>query len=321
MQIIKILYEIKKRLINKFILKRPDFSEKRIFLEGLNNQAIIRKKNQIYNLKDVEYSVFSQFGDDGIIDWIVQKIPSIEKKFIEIGVQDSWESNTRFLLKSENWSGVLIDSSKNDINKIKTQRIYWQHDIKAYQLMVNKDNINNFLTKNLKPSFKNVGLLSIDIDGVDYWILEQLDVIKPTIVVCEYNSLFGNIHKISVLYDENFERTKKHYSNLYFGASIKALISLMEKKGYNFLGTNSAGINAYFLKSDLFPILDSKIEKKTIFQSKVRESLDKKGCLTFNDRIDRIRTIENLKVYDFDEKKEKHLKDYTNLYTGDWLNN
>ena len=126
---------------------------------------------------------------------------------------------------------------------------------------------------------------------------------------------------MSVLYDENFERTNKHYSNLYFGASIKALISLMEKKGYNFLGTNSAGINAYFLKSDLFNILDSKIEKKTIFQSKVRESLDKTGCLTFNDRIDRIKTIEDLKVYDFDEKKEKYLKDYKNLYTEDWLNN
>ncbi len=319
MQIIKILHEIKKRLINKFVLKRPDFSEKRIFLEGLNNQARIRKKNQIYNLKDAEYSVFSQFGDDGIIDWIVQKIPSIEKKFIEIGVQDYWESNTRFLLKSENWSGVLIDSSKNDINKIKTQRIYWQHDLRAHQLMVNKDNINNFLTKNLKPNFKNVGLLSIDIDGVDYWILDKLNVIEPSLVICEYNSLFGNIHKMSVLYDENFERTNKHYSNLYFGASIKALISLMEKKGYNFLGTNSAGINAYFLKSDLFSILDSKIEKKTIFQSKVRESLDKKGCLTFNDRIDRIKTIEDLKVYDFDEKKEKQLKDYANLYTGDWL--
>ena len=319
MQIIRILHEIKKRLINKFILKRPDFSEKRIFLEGLNNQARIRKKNQIYSLKDAEYSVFSQFGDDGIIDWIVQKIPSIEKKFIEIGVQDYWESNTRFLLKSENWSGVLIDSSKNDINKIKTQRIYWQHDLRAHQLMVNKDNINNFLTKNLKPNFKNVGLLSIDIDGVDYWILDKLNVIEPSLVICEYNSLFGNIHKMSVLYDENYERTNKHYSNLYFGASIKALISLMEKKGYNFLGTNSAGINAYFLKSDLFSILDSKIEKKTIFQSKVRESLDKKGCLTFNDRIDRIKTIEDLKVYDFDEKKEKQLKDYANLYTGDWL--
>jgi hypothetical protein len=185
--------------------------------------------------------------------------------------------------------------------------------------MVNKDNINNFLTKNLKPNFKNVGLLSIDIDGVDYWILDKLNVIEPSLVICEYNSLFGNIHKMSVLYDENFERTNKHYSNLYFGASIKALISLMEKKGYNFLGTNSAGINAYFLKSDLFSILDSKIEKKTIFQSKVRESLDKKGCLTFNDRIDRIKTIEDLKVYDFDEKKEKQLKDYANLYTGDWL--
>lgn len=321
MSLFRILNEFKKRLINKYILKRPDFSEKKIFLQGLQNQSINRKKDKIFNFKDVEYSVFSQFGDDGIIDWIIQKIPSIRKNFIEIGVQDYWESNTRFLLKSENWSGIIIDSSKKDINLIKTQRIYWQHNLKAYHFMVNKDNINKFLKENLDSSFKDVGLLSIDIDGVDYWILEQINVIKPSVIVCEYNSIFGDVYKISVPYDENFERTKKHYSNLFFGASIKAMISLMENKGYNFLGTNSAGINAYFVRNDLFNFFNSKIQKKTIFQSKIREGLDKKGCLTFDDRIDRIKIIKNQKVFDFDENKEKYLKDYTNLYTKDWFEN
>lgn len=303
------------------MLRRPDFSEKKIFLQGLQNQSITRKLDEIFNLKDVEYSVFSQFGDDGIIDWITHKIPSIEKNFIEIGVQDYWESNTRFLLKSENWSGVIIDSSKKDINKIKTQRVYWQHNLKAYHFMVKKDNINEFLKEKLNSSFKDVGLLSIDIDGVDYWILEKINIIKPSVIVCEYNSIFGDRYKISVPYDENFERKKKHYSNIYFGASIKAMISLMEKKGYNFLGTNSAGINAYFVRNNLFNIFDSKIQKKTIFQSKVRESLDKKGCLTFNDRVDRKETINDQKVFDFDEKKEKYLKEYINLYSKDWEDN
>ena len=82
--------------------------------------------------------------------------------------------------------------------------------------MVNKDNINKFLKENLDSSFKDVGLLSIDIDGVDYWILEQINVIKPSVIVCEYNSIFGDVYKISVPYDENFERTKKHYSNLFW---------------------------------------------------------------------------------------------------------
>ena len=319
MELFKILKELQKRLINKLLLKRPDFSEKRIFLQGKYLQTLNRKKEYIENFKEIEFSVFSQFGDDGIIDWLLYQLPKVKKNFVEIGVQDYWESNTRFLLKSENWSGILIDASSKDINNIKKQRVYWQHDIKALNHMVNKENINQVLIEKIDKSNRDIGLLSIDIDGVDYWILKELEVVKPSLIICEYNSNFGDIHKITVPYEKNFERTKKHYSNLYFGASIKALISLMEKKGYTFLGTNSAGINAYFVINELSSVFNSKIKKRTIFPSKIRESLDKKGNLTYDDLINRIKSIENLKIYDCEENREKYLKEFKNLYTDGWF--
>ncbi len=315
MELIKIFKELQSRLINKFILKRPDFSEKKIFLQGKYLQELKRKKTKIKNFQEVEFSVFSQFGDDGIIDWLIYQLPNIKKKFIEIGVQDYWESNTRFLLKSENWSGILIDSSRRDINKIKRQRIYWQHDLKAYNLMVNKKNINQFFTEKINQKDRDVGLLSIDIDGVDYWILKEIDTIKPSIIVCEYNSIFGDIHELSVLYDENFERQKKHFSNLYFGASIKAMISMLKEKGYYFLGTNSSGINAYFVINDLSNKIKSKIEENSIFLSKIRESLDKEGKLTYEEMFDNKNKIGDLKIYDCQKKQEKILKEYKNLYS------
>ena len=319
MNFFKLLKEIYKRLINRFLFKRPDFSENRIFLQGKILQEKNKDKNKINNLKDVEFSVFSQFGDDGIISWVVNQIPNIKKKFVEIGTQDYWESNTRFLLKSENWSGILVDSSEKDIRKIKQQRIYWQHNLKAYQLMITKENINQFLTDQISAKDKDIGLLSIDIDGNDYWILEEINSIDPTIVVCEFNSIFGDIHKISVLYEKNFVRNKLHYSNLYFGASIKALISLMEKKGYFYIGTNSSGINAFFIKKHLSAKFKTKIQEIKTFPSKVRECLDKNGKLTYEDIFERKKRIENLKIYDFDENKVKLLNEYKTLYTDNWV--
>ena len=233
-------------LLNKYILRKPDFSEKKIFLQGQIIDKLNQKKTRIDYLKDIEFSVFSQFGEDGIISWIVEQIPEIKKVFVEIGTQDYWESNTRFLLKSKRWKGYLIEGSKKYINNIKTQRIYWQHDIKAIQAFVDKDNINSIINKNINE--KDIGLLSIDVDGNDYWILEKIEYLNPTIVVCEYNSIFGDLFKLSVPYNKNFVRNKVHYSNLYFGASIKAMISMMKKKGYIFIGTGSAGVNAFFCK-------------------------------------------------------------------------
>ena len=106
---------------NNKILRRPDFSEKNIFLQGkiLENQ-ILNKKN-ISNLNEVEFSAFSQFGEDGIISWLSNQIPDIKKIFLEIGTQDYWESNTRYLLKSQLWKGYLIEGSKEDEEKLKNK--------------------------------------------------------------------------------------------------------------------------------------------------------------------------------------------------------
>jgi hypothetical protein len=125
---------------------------------------------------------------------------------------------------------------------------------------VTKKNINELILANIHSS-KKIGLLSIDIDGNDYWIWEALNAITPCIVCIEYSSRLGkeNSEVIPKIYDEQFERTKYHYSNIVYGASLKALIELANKKNYFFAGSNSAGTNAFFIRDDLknkFKILD-----------------------------------------------------------------
>lgn len=199
--------------------------------------------------KQIEFSAFSQWGDDGIIQYLIQHIPGIIPRFIEFGVSNYLESNTRFLLLNDNWQGLIFDGSDSNIQFIKSDTISWRYDLNSESLFVTKSNINEAITK---QGFNgDLGILHIDIDGNDYWIWECLNVVNPQIVIMEYNSVFGNKGAISVPYKDEFYVTDAHYSNLFFGASLKAMDYLASKKGYKFIGTNTAGNNAYFLREDL----------------------------------------------------------------------
>ena len=160
--------------------------------------------------------------------------------------------------------------------------------------------------------------MSIDIDGNDYWILEEINNFYPSIIVCEFNSIFGDKFKLSVPYEKDFVRNKKHYSNLYFGSSIKALISLLKSKGYFFLGTGSRGVNAFFVKDQLKSFFVDNIKEIKIFPSKARESLDQKGKKTYGNILDEVNKIRDLKVFDFDENKTKKISEYKELHSEEW---
>ena len=279
--------------------------EKELILKAKNLSIKNQKKKKIKNLSEIEFQVFSQWGEDGIIDWIINKFPNIPKSFLEIGTQDYKESNTRFLLINKNWDGFLIEGDDNEVKKIKSQRIYWKHKLTIKSEFVTKENINSVVKKLNVP--KKIGLLSLDIDGVDYWVLKKLSVLEPSIIICEYNSLYGLNKPITVPYKTDFDRSKEHYSNLYYGASIQAFIELMKSKQYFLLGTNSAGNNAFFMKNKFLKEANKAIVEKKIFTSKFRESRNKNGNLTFLDKKESLKLIQNQFVIDLKDNKKKKL--------------
>ena len=202
--------------------------------------------------------------------------------------------------------------SKDHIQKIKSQSLYWKHNIIAKQIKITKENINKTL---IDAKFnKNIGLLSLDIDGNDYWIIKALNI-NADIIVCEYNGVFGEQHNITVPYKKNFDRTKEHYSNLYYGCSIKALISLMLTKEFIFIGTNSAGNNAYFLQKKNYKQLKKKIKNKKTFFPKFRESRNSKKEKTFLTIDKTINLIGNKIVYDLSKKKLIKIKELKDTFS------
>lgn len=203
-------------------------------------------------LAELEFQVFSQFGDDGIIQWLVNRLP-INKTFIEFGVENYRESNTRFLLINNYWSGLVIDGNDENIASIRNEQLYSFYDIQAEYSFIKKSNINQLIS--LAKFDKEIGILSIDIDGNDYWIWNEINVIKPAIVICEYNSLFGFDFPYTIHYEDDFVRGQKYPFNFY-GTSLRSIYDLAQIKGYKFIGSNSAGNNAYFIRSEYMEYLN-----------------------------------------------------------------
>jgi hypothetical protein len=244
-------------------------------LSQLNNQ-----KNEINKLSEVEYKVFSQFGDDGIIQYLINKIDIPNHSFIEFGVENYKESNTRFLLINDNWSGLVIDGSADNINYINNDIISSYHELHAIHSFITAENINELIAQFLSLGFnKEIGLLSIDIDGNDYWVWKAITIIEPIIVVVEYNSLLGAEKSLTIPYDGNFVRNTKH-NIMYWGSSLNAFVTLASKKNYAFIGCNAAGNNAYFVRKDKLnsAIKECTIEKGFVL-SKFRETINEQTNL------------------------------------------
>lgn len=199
-------------------------------------------------LAAAEWRVFSQFGEDGILDHLFRHLPDAPSTFVEFGVESYAESNTRFLCESGGWRGLVLDGGSAHLQFARRRRLH-HRGLTTVQHFLTKDNINDVIAG---AGFTGeIGLLSVDVDGVDYWLLDALEVVRPSVLVVEYNAYFGAQRAVSVPYDPTFSRRKKSPSGMYFGASLPAFDDLCRERGYRLVGTTSQGLNAFFVDSRL----------------------------------------------------------------------
>ncbi len=237
----------------------------------------LRQTSSADSLMESEFKVFSQMGEDGIIQFLTRHVPIKNKVFVEFGVQDYRESNTRFLLKQNQWKGLVIDSDAASIDFIRRDQISWQYDLTAVCAFITAENINDLLQAHGFTG--EIGLLSIDIDGNDYWVWNAISVVKPAIVIVEYNFRFGAHRAVTIPYKPDFTRLSAHSSGIYFGASLKALCCLAQKKGYALVGCTNSGTNAFFVQRDLKPdILPEQSAEDAFVKGNYRLSRDTTGA-------------------------------------------
>jgi len=192
------------------------------------------------------FRAYSQHDEDGMINEIFQRIGVSNKTFLEFGVGDGTENNTLYLLLA-GWRGLWIDG--NDKNAASINQKFFsfiQSDkLKFQHRFVDRNSINEIIEKGKLSG--EIDLLSIDIDGNDYWVWEALAQVQPRVVVVEYNAVFRPPIAIVTDYDKQFLWD----GTSHYGASLKALELLASKKGYVLVGCSLLGINAFFVRRDL----------------------------------------------------------------------
>lgn len=269
------------RSIKELLRLVPLMSEEMERIRQAIGRVEARQVKDASRIADAEFRVYSQWGEDGIIQNLIGRIPGVDPSFIEFGVEDYRESNTRFLLVNNNWRGLILDAAGSQLDTVRRSKTYWQHSLTAVTAFITRENINDLIQS---AGFAgDIGLLSVDIDGNDYWVWKAIDCVRPAIVVAEYNAILGCDHPLTIPYDPAFDRTRAHFSHVYYGASLSALHALGEEKGYALVASNSAGNNAFFVRRDLLGTLKALRPADVFVKPRFREARNPDGSLGFLD--------------------------------------
>ena len=235
-----------RNILNTVLTKLDDDKGLRVnqFLNDnlYNNPKYLNSKR----LNRYEYQVFSQNGEDGIIQEIFNRIGYTNKYFIEFGVENGLECNSTNLLYKD-WKGLWIEGSKEHCAGINARfsDLITNGSLQIQNAFINAENIQSLFDKANSPAEPD--LLSIDIDYNDYYVWDAITKYKPRVVIVEYNSIFRPDTHFVVKYNPNrmWDRTS-HY-----GASLLALEQLGKQKGYDLVGCVFSGSNAFFVREDL----------------------------------------------------------------------
>jgi hypothetical protein len=204
-----------------------------------------RLENPVY-LERYGFKVYSQNDEDGIIAEIFNRIGATNKKFVEFGIENGLESNAHFLLH-QGWNGLWIDGNKKSIAALRSlfKKPIDDKRLTVINAFISTDNINQLIGG--AGYNGEIDLLSVDIDGNDYWVWKAITCVAPRVVIVEYNAKFPPVYEWIMEYDA------KHIWNGddEHGASLKSLELLGTELGYQLVATNMSGVNAFFVRKDL----------------------------------------------------------------------
>lgn len=232
-------YQRLKHLVLKYRLQRAWNRNLRC---GLSNKNICR-------WEDAEYRVSSQNGEDGLIDYIFCCAGVKYRTFLEFGFGAA-ENNSLRLIVDRQFGGVFIDGSKltcNAFNSFARERKF--AEVKAAAHFITAENLPGLVDKLLGQ--RGLDLLSIDVDGNDYWLLKAIIRRNTRVLVIEYNASLGPDVSWTIPYRPDFERLSAHKTGFYCGASLAALSTLADEANLGLVGCDSKGVNAFFVSREL----------------------------------------------------------------------
>lgn len=237
----------------------------------LDHQRAQREGN-VPAFNDTGFRVFSQFEEDGKILFILALIGMRNKTFVEIGSDDGVNSNCANLALNFGYYGLFLDGNPTAIARGEAFYKKYPHP----HMYIPKFTCAKVTAENINSLVSNAGLageidvLSIDIDGNDYWIWKALTAVSPNVVIIETHVEFG-MRNIVVPYDPNYSYPGKH--PVYHGASPIAMVNLARQKGYRLVGANDLGFNFIFVKNGLAEVELPEVKVESVLTHRsVKES-------------------------------------------------
>jgi len=236
-------------------LARPPDAAAQVQLR-LAYQALAAAGGPFPSLADIGFQAFSQTDEDGILLYLFALVSARERTCVEICAGDGRECNTANLIINHGWTGLLVDGDARLVER--GRRFYREHPHTRIapptfvHAWVTRDAVNDLVRS---AGFSGeIDLLSIDLDGVDYWIWQALDVVQPRVVVVEYQDILGAERAVTVPYADDFDATRHPMTDgmpNYCGASLPAFVNLARSRGYRLVGCNRYGYNAFFVRDAL----------------------------------------------------------------------
>ena len=274
----------KKRSFKLYKLIISTFSILKFLNKKFKKKSFVKFSDNLNDINNYEFKKTSQNNEDGIIEFIFNKIGVKKINFVEIGF-DFYQNNSLNFLSKAN-KGLFIDGSEDKVIKLKSimALLYPFKDITVLKKFIDKDNLN-LIIDGYFHNDEEIDFFSIDVDGNDYYLLQNLKV-RPKVICIEYNFWFGPDIKCSVPYDKNF--TWK-IGSTYYGASLNSLCEIAKKKGYYLIALESHCVNAFFIRSDLknkFEIIDNIKYFRTPNYYSIDEIINKRKILLENYKIE-----------------------------------
>ena len=259
---------------------------------GSGQSAIMASRlnySNLVDLWDAEVKVYSQWGEDGIIDYLCESLRISKPKILEIGAGDFTECNSRFACEFRNASVFAVDGRPELKENVSSHPLKWKTHLFSDNQWVTPENVIE-IERRARSLMSGIDIVSLDLDGNDYWILDSMGLEEVSVVIVEYNPLFGHDFAVTVPRKDGFIRGEEHWSWLYYGASLKAFVRLLIDKDFTFIGTNRVGNNAFFVSTS--KVSEVPIRPAPDFQRytdwRIRESRSEDGKMSFSSGDDRM---------------------------------